>query len=218
MLSYLWHVLLAANVLSLLQCLQVQQTGEDVTHGARNGGGNSQCDSMEGSQDSQKENSGSATSTGTKAAPGTTGAPLLDFTHSPLIGGVGNASVPALKLHQVRYDGLFGDDADDEDAVVPDTERGMRWSLRTPPKCDEFHREVPDHAVPLVLPQETPASGVQRRSSARSIHATSPSPLHGCHQPTVSRVPPSPIHVLPQQPHPESSTPNMGSFLSLIHI
>lgn len=190
--------------------MQVQHTEGQKAHPAGQGDLVRQGSSLDGSQDSYKENGGYVPGTDAKShAPGTKGVPALDFTHSPLIQGIGNAAVPALHLHQARYADMFGDDAEDEDAIVPDTERGVRWSLRTPPKCEEFHRGVSTtHVAPLVLPQQgTPASGAQRRSNAaRSIHATSPSPL-----PRTARVSPSPIHVLPQGPLAESSTPNMGT-------
>jgi hypothetical protein len=199
--------------------LQVPHTGAGSARVADQGGRNSLCSSLDGSQDSEKENSGSNHSSDARRvlpgsnALGSKSGPGLDFTHSPLISGIGvkHAAVPALHLHQARYADMFGDDADDEDAMVPDTERGVRWSLRTPPKCNEFLTEAATYVSPLVLPQPEvpPASIAQHKcASVRSIHASSPSPLR--RRCTGTRVSPSPIHVLPQ-PDVESSTPNMGT-------
>lgn len=188
--------------------MQVQEPSGGISNA---GGMEGQRNSSDGSEDSQKENSGSVLSNGTGSdAPGTKAAPALDMAHSPLIQSKGHTAVPALQLHLAKYADMFGEDAEDDDPVLPDTERGVRWSLRTPPKCDEFRREIHDHVSPLLFPKAaTPATGTQRRSAARSIHATSPAPRPGrC---PGARVSPSPIHVLPQ-PHVESSTPNMGTF------
>lgn len=186
--------------------VQMPAAGGDAVQKEGIDGERSHCSLHDGSPDSHKENCGVLPispvidEADTKPVD-----PIPD--HSPLIQGhtVRNVYIPALKLHQAAD--IFGDD--DEDAIVPDTERGVRWSLRTPPKCDALSREPSVLASPRVLSREqvgTPATN-RRGTASRSIHA-SPSPLPQCG--TEVKPSPKPIHVLSPL-HVDSASQKAGT-------
>lgn len=136
-----------------------------------------------GSPDSHKENDGART-----AAPCV---PHLQFGNSPHVG----FAVP-VHNNTSQYNTLFERRSDVEDPSVPDSARGIRWSLRSPRQTAEFQAGELAGMAPPATPVMHPKEGMHT-SRRSSVHVT---PSRSAEPRAEWRASPSPVHVKPATP------------------